>query len=834
LLAGWICAAILGAALLPPRPGLAQQTESAAPEEEVAQKLAEEITITGTRVEGRSAIDTPAPVDFVSSESLRSAGTTETGVALQLLAPAFNFSRTTISDGTDIIRPATLRSLGPDQLLVLVNGKRRHQQSLLNVQQTVARGSAGYDLDAIPLSAIDHVEVLRDGAAAQYGSDAIAGVLNVILKEDVGRTEVDLQGGRNYAGDGETWTTGVSSGLALGAGGFLHVTAEYRDRGETNRAGVDSLRVAPPRVTQRIGDAAARDAALWINAELPARGGRLYAFGGWSDRKGSSSGFFRSSSDGRTVPDLYPDGFLPTIVTEPIDTSLVAGWRGKLGAWRADLNASFGRSRFEFREENTVNVSWFYEPIDPADPTGPRFRASPTAADTGTLALDQRGVGIDLARVVEWGVGAGPLYLATGVEWRQDGYRIEAGDPASYSYGRRDDRSIRILDQNGSIAQPGTQGFPGWSPREAVDGDRDNRALYVDAESQLFSRLLAGAAVRYEDYSDFGNTTTGKLSGRLELTGELALRATVSTGFRAPGVQQELYSQRSTNLNAAGVLTDTLTARQGSATTRAFGIPPLSEETSRSVSVGLVAEPTDVVRLTLDAYRVDIDDRIVFSSNIQPEDQATCGTPFDPARCPIRAILDPIGVGQVLFFTNAIDTETRGVDLVALYDRGFGGDRLLSLEAAAGWNATEVTRRRSGSSILPAPVLFDPSQVTLIEKGQPRKHYVLSSTWYQGPFTGTLRGNYFGPVSGEGFTPGFEQTWGGKWLVDLALAWKLRDGLEVTLGGLNVFDQYPDRWDTTRAFPFPQLGFVYGWETLPFGIAGGSYYLRLRYTFDHR
>jgi iron complex outermembrane receptor protein len=797
-------------------------------------KLKEEITVTGTRFEGRVITETPAPVDYIDAEAIRSTGATETGKILQLLEPSFNFSTTTISDGTDIIRPATLRSLGPDQVLVLINGKRRHQQALLNVQQTIGRGSAGYDLDSIPASAIDHIEVLRDGAAAQYGSDAIAGVINIILKKQTGSTEVSLEGGATYEGDGKGFATGVDTGFAVGGKGFVNISAEYRDRGETNRAGPDSLRVSPPRVTQRIGDPIAKDAALWLNSALPAGDGELYAFGGYSNRRGNSSGFFRSKGDGRTIPALYPNGFLPTIVTEPTDASLNAGYRGKLrGDWNYDLGASYGTSRFQFHEQNSANVTYWFDPIDSNNPNGPKFQQTPTSADTGRLELGQTNVGLDVTGKVNWGIGGGPLLVATGAEWRKDTYRIKAGDPVSYQYGRRDDRSIPIFDQTGAIAQPGTQGFPGWSPREAVNGNRDNTAAYVDLESNLTSSFLGGAAARFEHYSDFGSTLTGKLSGRYDFTKQFSLRATLSNGFRAPGVQQAFYSQRSTNLNAAGVLTDTLTARQDSAVTRAFGIPALKEEKSTNYSLGLVAKPSDDFRLTVDLYRIDIKNRIVFSSNIQPEDLATCGTPFDPRRCPIQAILAPIGVGQVLFFTNAIDTKTQGLDVVAVYNWRLSSESLMTLEGAFDFNKTEVTRRRSSSSILPPNVLFDDSQKTLVEQGQPRQHFVIGPTYYYGPWTGVLRLNYFGSVAGSGFTPGFTQTWGGKWLTDLSFTYALRNGLSVTAGGLNIFNVYPDKWDPVRAFPFPQLGFVYGWETLPFGINGGYYFARLNYKFSH-
>jgi len=798
-----------------------------------ARAYEEFVTVTGTRVRGRSATETAAPVDYIDLETLDSTGATETGKVLQLLAPSFNFSATTISDGTDIIRPATLRALGPDQVLVLVNGKRRHQQALLNVQQTIARGSAGYDINSIPLAAIDHIEVLRDGASAQYGSDALAGVINIILKSDVDVTQFTVEGGQTYEGDGDVWLGALNSGFEVGDGGFVNFSFEYRDRGETNRAGPDSLRVSPPRVTQRIGDADAQNVSFWLNTELPTEQGGFYAFGGWSRRKGNSSGFFRSSGDSRTVPAIYPNGFLPTILTQPTDFSASAGYRAEFaGGWNWDASVSFGNSEFKFREENTVNVSYWYEPLNPNNPRGPVFAESATEADTGTLEYDQISLNLDFTGAVDWDIGAGPLNFATGAEWRREGYKIEAGEAVSYEYGRTNDRSIPIFTQNGDIAQPGTQGFPGWSPQEAVDEDRNNFALYVDTESLLSEKFLLGVAGRFEDYSDFGSTLNGKLSARVNFSPEFSVRGTVSTGFRAPGVQQAFYSQRSTNLNAAGVLTDTLTARQDSDLTRAFGIPALKEETSKNFSIGLIAEPTEDFSITADLYRIDIDDRIVFSSNIQPE-SGDCGTPFDPDLCPIRAILDPFAVGQVLFFTNAIDTETVGLDVVTVYNMDLENDSSLNLEGAFHFNNTDVTARRSSSSILPPAVLFDDAQITLIEEGQPGERFVLSGTYRRSDWKYNVRLNYFGEVAGQGFTPGFKQTWSGKWLTDVTISVPLHENVSLSFGGLNIFDVFPDEWDQVRAFPFPQLGFVYGWETLPFGINGGSYFARLNVRFDH-
>lgn len=824
----WLSGLLAGVFLSAAIPALAQDTDE---EADTPAELEEVITL-GTRVSGRTVTESIAPIEIIDIEAIRSTGATETGKVLQLLAPSFNFSSTTISDGTDIIRPATLRGLGPDQVLVLVNGKRRHQQALVNVQQTIGRGSAGTDINAIPLSAIDHIEVLRDGAAAQYGSDAIAGVLNIVLKNRTHGTEFNLEAGQFYEDDGETYVASVNQGLGFADGGFANLTLEYRDRGETNRAGPDVLRVDPPRVTQRIGDAESENLSFWLNSAYPIGNGEIYAFGGVSRREGDSAGFFRTAGDDRTVPELYPDGFLPNILTEVDDDALAVGFRSQLpNGWTWDASVNRGLSEFNFMERNSVNVSYFFEP----DGMGGIFGESPTSADTGTLRFDQTTFNLDFAGEVDWGVGYSPLFLGVGSEYREEGYQIVQGDPVSFQYGRTDDLSIEILNQNGTLAAPGIQGFPGFTPETEVDENRDSYALYVDAESEIFNRFELGAALRFEDYSDFGNTVTGKLSGRYDFEAPIAIRGTVSNGFRAPSVQQQFYSQVSTNLNAAGVLTDTLTARQDSDVTRAFGIQPLEEETSTSYSIGVVTEPLENLKLTVDLYRIDIDDRIIFSSNIQPEAGSEACT--DPDVCPIAVLLRPFNVGQVLFFTNAIDTETTGLDIVGEYIWEVRNDAELILNSILHFNDTEVVNRRSQSPILSPEQLFDGPQVTLVEEGQPQEHFVLSGTYNQGRWSTTVRANYFGEVAGEGFTPGIKQTWGAKTLVDLAVSYNFTDAVSLTVGGNNIFDTYPDDWDDMGdpgTVPFPGLGFTYCWETCPFGMNGGYYFARMNWMFDRR
>jgi iron complex outermembrane receptor protein len=792
---------------------LAAQTAHAQTSTDGGAKADEQtVVVLGSRSVAKTALDTSSPVGLISQKDLQTAGPLELGKLLQTLDPSFNFSTTFISDGTDSIRPATLRSLGPDQVLVLINGKRRHQQALVNVQQTIGRGSAGTDINAIPLAAIHHIEVLRDGAAAQYGSDAIAGVINIVLKSNIGETAISGQLGTTSEGDGDLYSGSVNRGFALGEnGGFVNLTLEARKRGETNRAGPDSLRVDPPRVTQHIGDSNTKDYYLWWNGALPIdKQSEFYAFGGISKRKSDSYGFFRSAGDARTVASVYPNGFLPAISTDIKDASWAFGYRRDLpGDWKADVSINYGQSELAFHESNSLNVSYWYEP----KPGGGIYAESPREADTGTLRFSQLTFNADVKGPVK--LGDTTVSLATGFEYRKDNYEIVAGDPVSYQYGRTNNPAISILTPSGATAAAGIQGFPGYTPGTAVDSGRHNIALFLDAETKPVDTLTLGGAVRYEKYSDFGDTVTGKLSARFDPTKELGFRASASTGFRAPSVQQEFYSSVSTNLNN-GVLTETLTARQGSAVTQAFGIKPLKEETSTSGSVGVVLRPVQNFSITADAYQIKIKDRIVFSSEIAPE--AGGG--------PIANILRPLGVGQAQFFTNAVDTRTRGLDVVAVHTTKLDASTLV-LSGQLGFNKTEVTKRHSTSTVLSGEKLFDKSQVTLIEHGQPRKHHVIAADYTIGAWNINTRANYHGEVYAENFSP--LQKWDARWLVDATVRYGFSKRTFLSVGVNNAFNQLPNEW--TNGGDFPKLGFTRCWETCPIGVNGRSFYVRADTAF---
>jgi iron complex outermembrane receptor protein len=792
---------------------------------ETLSQFGDTLVVVGSRT-ARTAIETPVPVDVLASEDMAQTGMSETSRMVQFLAPSFNFSTSTISDGTDILRPSTLRGLGPDQTLVLINGKRRHNSALVHVNGSIGRGTSGIDLNAIPASAIERIEILRDGAAAQYGSDAIAGVINVVLKSSVDRTRIDVTGGEHYEGDGEVFQGSVNHGWAIGDDGFFNVTAEYRDRGFTNRSGRDQRQIyatlpdgSPDpreanydRRNHRYGDAESENVYLFFNGEIPAGDGDFYFFGGFSERDGESAGFNRLPGQTRTNTLLHPDGHLPLINTSVDDLSISAGYRGAIGdRWSYDAGIVTGENEFNFFISNSANTSL--------------WAASPTAADAGTLKFDQTTLTLDFYGSLDWGM-ENPVSAAFGVEYREDGYEIEDGEVASWVDGGEPNQFCRPPwpqpDSRCGPAPAGIQVFPGFQPVNEVDASRDNIAAYGDLEFQLSDAFLLGIAARFEDYSDFGNTLDGKITARYEVNERVAVRGSASTGFRAPSLHQANLANISTQfVDVEGELVpvEVGTFRNPSPITRVFGVPELEEETSTSFSVGFTARPRDNLSITADAYTIDIDDRIVLSGR------------FSTSIPQIAPLLESIGVGAGQFFTNALDTETEGLDLVIAYVTPAGPGQF-DLTAAASWAGTDIVGDIKTPPLLEGlgETLFNEIEVVYLQEAQPHQAYNLAGRYSQGPFSVMTRFNYFGKVASteSASDPARKQVFGGKWLADIDFAWEFGNGITWHIGGNNIFDEFPDENIASNSFGGI---FVYPRRTAPFGFNGGYYYSRFSFEF---
>ncbi|HYJ42617.1 MAG TPA: TonB-dependent receptor, partial [Steroidobacteraceae bacterium] len=636
---------------------MAQDAPAAGDEQNI-----DEVVVTGTRVATRTRLDTLAPVDVLPQETLTSTGSTELAEALATAAPSLNFPRPSITDGTDHIRPATLRGLAPDQTLVLVNSKRRHQSALVNVNGSVGRGSAAVDLNAIPLAALETVEVLRDGASAQYGSDAIAGVINLRLRDarEGGNasitygeynTEVETERGQRHEDDGPTLTASGWVGLPLGPEGFLTLSGEYRDRDPTSRGDFD-IRVPGSPVTSRYGDANVEDITAYVNAGVPLEGDwNIYGWAGYQQREGDSAAFPRLFNDIiRNVPAIYPNGFLPLITTDIDDLALGWGVRGKMGSWDADVSLVYGSNEVVYGVEDSLNASY--------------GAASQTSFDAGSMKYDQIVFNAGIVRTFEVGSLPEGVNVAFGIEARTESYQIEAGEPTSYNRGP-------VI--NGAV---GAQGFPGFQPSNELDEDREAYSVYADIESRLTEKFLASVAVRAEDYSDFGSAVTGKIAGRFDFTDSFALRGAVSTGFRAPGLQQEFFTSTATNfINGEPFEVGTFPATSEVAIT--LGAQPLDAEESVNYSLGTVFR-FGGFEATIDAYRIDIDDRIVLSENLQSPQ--------------VTALLDPFDVTVARFFINGVDTKTEGIDVVTRYLWRTESLGKFEFVAAGNWNDTEVEK----------------------------------------------------------------------------------------------------------------------------------------------
>jgi iron complex outermembrane receptor protein len=833
------------------------------------------VIVTGTRRTDRTLADSPVPVDVIGEAAIANSGQTETNKILNSLVPSFNFPQPSIADGTDALRPASLRGLSPDQTLVLVNGKRRHVSALLNINGTVGRGSAAVDLNLIPGLAISRVEVLRDGASSQYGSDAIAGVINIQLRSTdnggratatYGRYETTLDDvanitglqtnagqpildptdtrvfaansdGERSASDGALWTIGANFGLPIGEG-FVNLTAEYRDRNPTNRAGFDLRpnynRPTPAfdprelsfdRLEFRYGDARAEDYAFLVNAGLPVGGEwELYGFGSYGHRDGLSAANYRNQNaaanrdygallPGQTptaanfVP-LTPDGFLPFIGTDLEDFAGLIGLRGELAGWNADFSLGYGHNSFDYTVSNTLNTSF--------------GTASQDTFDAGGLRYGQFVANLDFSREYEVGL-ASPLSIAAGLEYRDESFGIRPGELQSYATGPLFRASVAttapdcavqggvynggtgICSFPGRAAPAGAQGFPGIPAASETDESRHSYAGYVELDANLFPGFTAVLAGRYEHFSDFGDTLNGKLALRYEPVQGFALRGSISNGFRAPSLHQQFFTTTSTNF-INGFPVDISTLAVNSPVARALGSRDLEPEKSINISLGATANPLPGLTFTIDLYQIEIDNRIVLTENLGA---AGAGTPAVNAA--VKALLDANGfqsVGAARFFVNGLDTRTRGVDAVMSYRLRTENLGTWTLTAAYNYNRTRIQRRLNNLgplATIPGIVLFGRVEGIRFTDGQPRDKIVLSADGDLGDFGLTLRTTRFGRVIAPGATAPLADPLsltllgpddirlGAKWITDTELRYRPLEQLELAIGANNVFDVYPDR-----------------------------------------
>jgi len=889
-------------------------------------KLAD-VVVTGSRSKPRTVIQSAVPIDLinVSKIAATSAQVSITDI-LNYVAPSFTSQAQTVSDGTDHINPASLRGLGPDQVLVLINGKRRHNTSLLNINGTVGAGSVGTDMNSIPVAAIKQIEVLRDGAAAQYGSDAIAGVINIILKEDTEKLSLAVTTGTNMSNlsnhqeggsDGEKVQIDANYGLPLGdKGGFVNFTGSIATRkpalrNATNleqiydianavehafttatgtpisdmtaadfQAGAamlgtsyinptDQASIAALDLTTdvngdlntpgdlailssllpdqgigefatyqdldnaqfalrgqerndfrfKIGTAKLREGKFFANLSLPVDDNtELYSFGGIAYRQGLAFGFLREPWRPKGNTAVYPNGFLPGIQSDILDKSVAVGIKGtSKSGWNTDFSNTYGSNSFAFTIVNTSNASL--------------GAASPSVFDAGSFIFQQNTSNLDISKYHD-DIFSG-LNVAFGAEYRVDNFQIFAGKEDSYT--TYDNNGIPTVGGVGGATNAlgesldGTsQVFGGFTPQNATNKFRNSIGAYVDLEADITETFLLSLATRYESYSDFGNTFNYKLATRVEVADGYAVRGAYNTGFRAPSLHQQFFSRTSTIFDANGIAQEEGLFTNDSRAAKLLGIGELEEETSQSVSLGFTGTQGGFT-ITVDAYQITIDDRIVLS-----------GAFSDGGDPELVSIFNAAGAGKARFEANAIDTKNQGIDIVTSYNTGLGGfDWNNSL--AATFSKTEVTNINVPKLIADAGLsgdFFDGQEEAFLTIAQPRTKLNLTHTFSNDDWTFILRNVYFGEVTDpdefagqarvDGATVNDDAVYGGKIITDLTVTNNLSDITTITIGANNLLDVYPDE---NRAGSQSNASFPYSRRTSQFGFMGRYVFARVSFNF---
>ena len=793
---------LYGSAIFAAAPGAhAQNTDTPPAAIAPANSSMTVVNVVGSRRATSSATDTVSPVDVIPlSAAAERGGQFDLSQTLTNISPSFNSTRQSGADGADLVDSAALRGLGSDQTLVLVNGKRRHTSSLVNLFGARNRGNTGTDMNAIPMLAIKDVQVLRDGAAAQYGSDAIAGVMDIGLKRSIG-CEAVAGYGQYSAGDGKNYLASAYCGFAL-AGGVVGVTGEYLDRGRSDRSEPDNPRI--------IGDSKTKNKTLYVNGDIPtgvAGGtGRFYFTGGVQTRDASSAAFGRGGVGTDDVPSrnsaaMYPNGFVPFINGDLDDRYVILGHRAKLGEWNTDLSQTYGYNRLRYDIANTLNAS-----IANADLEAGGQGISPNSFDAGGFSFAQYTTNLDFNRYFTGMVGDG-LNVAFGAEYRVEKYKITAGEPGSYV----------DADGVGVGGNAGSQGFPGFQPGDITNARRHSTAAYLDLEADINAQTKLQGAVRWEKYSDFGSTVTGKLAGSYRLAPSVLLRGSASTGFRAPSLQQAYFSSTFTDF-IGGVPTDVVLAPNGGAVANLAGIPKLKEEKSRSFTIGTTWTPSDAISVTADLYHIKIKDRIVLSGR------------FDSDNYPeLAARLSTLGVGQAQFFVNSVDTKTQGIDLTASHKGTVLGNRLTTF-LAANFSKTEVDGIHAPQSLAGyEDVLLSERERLFIEQGGPRRKVTLGFDYITGPIETDFRIIHFGPQelgTFSGTAAGVPNLkYEAKTSADLSLTYSISQNAKITVGGNNIFNVKP----TAQNADETDNGFKY--DSVQFGLNGASYFARLHVKF---
>ena len=822
----------------------------------------DEVIVTGTRSVGRTKLETASPVDVIDMRALAiPSPQVNLNQMLNYVAPSFSANTQAITDGTDHIDPASLRGLGVDQVLVLINGKRFHKTSLLNQNGSVGRGQVGTDLNAIPVSSIERIEILRDGAAAQYGSDAIAGVINIILKKQTKNVEASIFGGAYATGkehvapgtgwDGKQLQMALNYGIPLNQeGAFINVSGAMDDRGYTNRqityggtifqdynnpqmypvpTGKD---ITDEELTRRgltrsdfnmkVGQSALRNSSVMYNSVIPFANHQFefYTFGGLNYRQGRSAGFYRLPYNYRNVPAIYPNGFLPHINSRIFDMNFAAGIRGTLGNWNVDFSNIYGGNKMLYIINNTLNSSL--------------LEKSPTRFNAGGHAFYENTTNFDISRNFE-SVAQG-LNLAFGVEHRYENYQIISGEEGSWrNYGMKKryvttgGDTVLIDDPNGDVptifdpisgrVRPGgSQVFPGF--KTPINQFRNSYAGYADVELDVTKQLLFGAAVRHENYSDFGNTTNWKAIARYKISNGWTVRGTYNTGFRAPSLHQ-IYYQNTNTLSVNGVLREVGTFANDSRAAKLLGIPQLKPEQSKGFTGGITGK-AGKLEMTVDYYNIFVKNRVVVTGTFSGD---PAGSAIDQE---IYTILQQANAGLATFYVNAIDTRTQGLDVVFSYKQQLAKG-LLSVDLSGTFSKTKKEGAVHTPPLLQSKsdIFFSEGSRIVLEELVPREKVNLTLVYKFGKWNVFLRNVHFGPVTELADSPSEQQEYTPRIVTDLSLSYDFNKLVQVTVGSNNLLDIYPDK--TLDPNYVDNGRFIYSGSAQQFGANGRFVFAKLNF-----
>lgn len=766
----------------------------------------DEVVLTGNRSKPRTILDSAVPIDNVGVRELQATGQTNIDQMLTYTVPSYNSTNQTISDATAHFDPADLRGLGPSRTLVLVNGKRKNQSALVYVNDTPGKGEVGTDMKSIPTAAIERVEILRDGASAQYGSDAVAGVVNIILKKNIDFTQVNLNSGVTSRGDGFNADADVNHTITFNNGGFLNATLGVGYQDYTNRAGTpgkDDLfgvnnqwTKDNPTLGMIVGQPEMKKGDIYLNTEFPLNENTtLYAFGGFDLRKGKSFALYRppywiTDDFGLLTPagEAY-NGFQPTFETDIKDILFTAGGKFKLGEFNADLSGTYGGNSVDYTIGNTINPSLGAN--------------SPTSFDAGAYAFSNIIGNFDVNR------SFGEVSVGAGVEARQERFEVTAGQEESYIDG-------------------GAQSFPGLQPSNALDETRTNVGVYGTLDWDVNDKFLIGGAVRYENYSDFGGNTSWKVNSRYKLGEAGVLRASYSTGFRAPSLHQ-VYLSNVQTLVSGGTISNQGTFNNVSQVIQDLGVAPLFAETSKNISAGVTVKASNNFTISLDYYNVRVDNRVLFTGEISGTDDN--GNP----NAVVQQILDDNKVTSIKFFINAVNTITQGFDYTMRYKNIDFASGKLGINLALNVNKTALDGDVKTPSKLDGykDKIFNRKEQSRITSARPNMKFLFGGDYKIGNFSLNLNNTYFGEVTWQHASdPSKDQTFTGKIVTDLSVGYEFSKAISFRAQVNNLFDVFPDEIDP-KGDPVTDLGgrFRYPWEVNQFGFNGTSFKAGLTFKF---